>query len=79
MYTHLKNTRFLFVVNTLSGFGGAEIEILNKLIDQNSISKVIQALVETHEKQMPELFQPTKNLRVKIKEKGITHINLNWV
>jgi len=58
---------------------GAEIKILNKLIDQNSITKVKQVLVETHEKQMPELFQPTKDLRVKIKEKGITHINLNWV
>ena len=28
MYTHLKNTSFLFVVNTLDGFGGAERQAL---------------------------------------------------
>ena len=58
---------------------GAEVEILNRLIDQKSIFNIRKVLVETHEKQIPELFQPTKELKQKIAAQGITHVNLNWV
>jgi lipopolysaccharide transport system ATP-binding protein len=58
---------------------GAEVEILNSLIDQKSIFNIRKVLVETHEKQIPELFQPTKELKQKIADQGITHVNLNWV
>jgi lipopolysaccharide transport system ATP-binding protein len=58
---------------------GAEIEILNKLINTGTITKIKQVLVETHEKQMPELFEPTKQLREQIKTQKLQNINLNWV
>lgn len=58
---------------------GAEVDILNKLIYSKSIKNIREILVETHEKQIPELFKPTQALRIEIKKLGLNHINLNWV
>lgn len=58
---------------------GAEIEILNHLLDHNSLNNIAQVLVETHETQMPELFEPTNAIRNRIKKLGLKNINLNWV
>jgi FkbM family methyltransferase len=58
---------------------GAEVDILNKLIYSKSIRKIKKLLVETHEKQMPELFKPTQELKRKIRELDLKNINLNWV
>lgn len=58
---------------------GAEIEVLNHLLDKNILGTIGQVLVETHETQMPELFEPTNAIRARIKDLGLSNVNLNWV
>ena len=57
---------------------GAEVELVNKLIDKGTYKKIDYIFVETHDKKMPELIVPTKKLRLKIKELNITNIYTNW-
>ena len=63
MYNHLKNTSFLFVVNTLDGFGGAERQalILASYI-KNNISKNISFLA----------FKDGSQFKKMINENGIS-------
>ena len=58
---------------------GAEIAVLNRLIDSKAIESIDHIVVETHEKQMPELLEPTHALRAKIEANGLGQkINLGW-
>ena len=58
---------------------GAEIEVLNKLIDDGIYKNVIYILVETHEKKIPEQEKELRLLKNKIHTLGIKNINLNWL
>jgi len=57
---------------------GAEIELLNALIDQGLSSVIEHIFVETHEKKIPSLRTPLELLKEKIEEKNITNIDLTW-
>ena len=49
---------------------GAEIPVINRLIDTSAIDLIDLAVVETHEVQQPLLFQPTEALRQRIQDLG---------
>ncbi len=57
---------------------GAEIEAVNRLLDTGSYRKAKRILVETHERKIHELREPTEALRNRIEEMGIDHICLDW-
>lgn len=57
---------------------GAEIELLNALIDQRLTEDIEHIFVETHEKKIPSLRAPLELLKEKIKDKKITNIDLTW-
>jgi FkbM family methyltransferase len=57
---------------------GAEIPILETLIETGVISKVSNIFAETHERGIPELASRTVALRAKIRSEGYDNINLDW-
>ena len=58
---------------------GAEIEVLNRLMDTGAIDLIDHVIVETHEEQMPHLVVPTQALRARIASLGLTKkICLDW-
>ena len=57
---------------------GAEINLIERIIDSGSYKNIGQIFVETHEHKIPELVEPTNTLRARIKKEEITNINLNW-
>jgi FkbM family methyltransferase len=59
---------------------GAEIEVLNRLMDTGSIDLIDQLVVETHEEQMTDLAAPTRELRDRINKMGLSDkIRLDWI
>jgi FkbM family methyltransferase len=58
---------------------GAELPVLNRLIDSNTINLIDSVVVETHERQMPHLLEATNVLRKRIQSSGLeTKIQLDW-
>ena len=57
---------------------GAEVELLEALIDQGIAARVGHIFVETHELQFAELLESTARLRKTVSDKGFSHINLDW-
>jgi FkbM family methyltransferase len=57
---------------------GAEIGILNRLIDSGVHGAVGQVFVEVHDHKISDLIAPTNALRNRIRDEGITNINLDW-
>jgi len=58
---------------------GAEIDLLNSLIDRGQIQNIPHVFVETHEKKIPSLRKPTMLLKRRIQEENLSNINLNWI
>jgi len=58
---------------------GAEVELLNDLMDENLIRDIPYIFVETHEKKIPSLKKPTESLKKRIEEENYLNINLNWI
>ena len=58
---------------------GAEIELLNDLMDSGVARKIPYIFVETHEKKIPTLQKEKEALRNRVKNEGYTNINLNWI
>ncbi|MCC5930286.1 MAG: FkbM family methyltransferase [Cyclobacteriaceae bacterium] len=58
---------------------GAEIDILNKIIDEKTYNKVGLFLVETHEKKIPGHDQMVADLKKRIEVQQIDNIKLNWI
>lgn len=58
---------------------GAEIPVINHLLDTHAIDLVDLTVVETHEKQIPHLAAVTGELRARIAREGLAaKINLDW-
>lgn len=57
---------------------GAEVEIIEKLIETGLIHKIRSMFVETHEKQIPELTERMEAIKSYVKHKGLRSINLDW-
>ena len=59
---------------------GAEIELLNHLIDTGVISKIKKIICEIHDKKYPIFKEGTDKLKQKIKELNLEKkIDLNWM
>ncbi|MBX4206187.1 FkbM family methyltransferase [Candidatus Parcubacteria bacterium] len=56
---------------------GAEVDVLNKLIDLGLTKRIRNIVVETHER-FPTLAEPTAKLRERIRREGISNIDLDW-
>ena len=58
---------------------GAEIEVINHLIDTGIIHKIKKIVCEVHDKKYPSFKIPTNNLRKRIFRENLTKkINLDW-
>lgn len=59
---------------------GAEIAVINRLSDTGAVDLIDLAIVETHERQQPDLLQPTEALRARIAASGHeAKFRLDWV
>ena len=59
---------------------GAEIPVLNRLIDTKTIDLIDLVLVETHEVQQPSLISSTNTLRERIAAASLqSKIRLDWI
>jgi FkbM family methyltransferase len=59
---------------------GAEVPVLNRLIDTGDIDQVRLAIVETHERFSPELAAATDALRERLKTNGLdAKVRLDWI
>ena len=58
---------------------GAEIELLNDLMDENLLRDIPYIFVETHEEKIPSLREATEKLKFRIEKENYSNINLNWI
>jgi len=57
---------------------GAEVDVLNQLLDEGLESSIGQAFVEVHDRGITELAEPTRKLRERLAELEASHIRLDW-
>ncbi len=57
---------------------GAEVEILNDLIDSGTIGLIDAVIAETHEEKIQDLAGPTSDLRCRIRKENIRNVYLDW-
>lgn len=57
---------------------GAEIPILESLLDSPSLQRIEYIFVETHEFKIPELYRRTVGLRKRVKKLEKPRIDMNW-
>lgn len=57
---------------------GAEVDVLNQLLDEGLHTMIDQAFVETHDRRVPELVEPTRRLRERLQAMGATQFRLDW-
>ncbi len=57
---------------------GAEVGLLNQLLDEGLQDSVGHAFVEVHDRRVPSLVEPTRRLRERLDSLGATHFRLDW-
>lgn len=57
---------------------GAEIGILNDLLDKGLHEKIVAGFVEVHDRRVKSLREPTAALRERLEDEGATQITLDW-
>jgi len=57
---------------------GAEVAVLNQLLDEGLHEVIDLAFVEVHDRQIRELAEPTGRLRERLAELGASHFHLDW-
>lgn len=57
---------------------GAEVAILERLLESDVVDRIGRAFVEVHDRKVPELAERTDRLRAMLRERGLTNIDLNW-
>lgn len=58
---------------------GAEVEILEAVLEKRLDRQIGQLLVETHERFSPEIAARTAAIRKRVGELGINNIDLDWI
>ena len=58
---------------------GAEIEILNHILEKETYKKFDLAVVETHETKIPGHVEEVAKINAILKAKGVENIKLNWI
>lgn len=57
---------------------GAEVGVLNRIIDEGLHERIDEAYVEVHDRKVPELVEPTRKLRERLESVGASHFRLDW-
>ncbi|MEO1590168.1 MAG: FkbM family methyltransferase [Cyanobacteria bacterium J06632_22] len=57
---------------------GVECRILKKMIESGTVDKIDHIFVETHDHKIPELKPATDEIRQLIRDRELTHLNLDW-
>ena len=57
---------------------GAEVDVLNQLLDEGLHTEIRYAFVEVHDRKVRELVEPTRLLRERLQRLGATHFRLDW-
>jgi len=57
---------------------GAEIELLNKLLDEGLATSIHAGFVEVHDRKIPSLAKATEALRKRLAAENAEHITLDW-
>ena len=57
---------------------GAEVELVNAILDNGLQKKINYIFIETHENTIPDLLEPTSLLMKRTKELNIKNIYYNW-
>jgi FkbM family methyltransferase len=57
---------------------GAEVAVLERLLESGLQDRVEQAFVEVHDRKIPELAERTDRLRALLRERGLTNFDLTW-
>lgn len=57
---------------------GAEVGVLERLLDSSDPELLGEVFVETHEKYMPHLRERTQALRERVEKDNLRYIHLNW-
>jgi lipopolysaccharide transport system ATP-binding protein len=58
---------------------GAECDVLEDLIEQNSLVRIDLTLVETHEEWIPETIPRLETIRRQLADRDISNVYLNWI
>lgn len=58
---------------------GAEIEVINHLLDTGAIKQIKLLCAETHEAKIPQLRAPTSALKKRLKKERIKNVRLDWM
>ena len=57
---------------------GAEVGVLNQLLDEGLHDSVEQAFVEVHDRRIKSLAEPTQALRERLSTLGANQFRLDW-
>src|SRR3546814_5344424 len=57
---------------------GAEVAVLERLLERGLHDRIERAFVEVHDRKIPELVAPTNRLRQKLHDLQVTTIDLSW-
>ncbi|MFP4126527.1 MAG: FkbM family methyltransferase [Alphaproteobacteria bacterium] len=57
---------------------GAEVDVLEKLLDAGLLGRIPYVFVETHEDKIPALAEPMARLRQRMMADGLNHVDLDW-
>jgi len=57
---------------------GAEVGLLNQLLDEGLHERIDQVFAEVHDRQNRTLAEPTRQLRERLAALGASHIRLDW-
>jgi FkbM family methyltransferase len=57
---------------------GAEVELLNQLLDRGLHKQIVQGFVEVHDRRVKALAEPTRALRQRLLQLRAEHITLDW-
>lgn len=57
---------------------GAEVAVLNQLLDEGLHELIDQAFIEVHDRQIRELVEPTDRLRKRLANLHAEHFRLDW-
>lgn len=58
---------------------GAEVDLLNNLLNRNIIQNIPHVFVETHDNKIPELREEMNKIRKIISENNLNNIRLDWI
>lgn len=58
---------------------GCEVDVLDDLLNRKLLDRVDIALVETHEKHIPETIPLLQSIRERLNDEGLCNVYLNWI